>query len=217
MPANSRWDLIQGLKGERYNLRLTWILGVLNISMEHRWKIQTGGKKRSTGGKACHSAIFSTTDLTWISPIYFGFRAQCFGTMLLRTITTNYYFNYNNYFTNTKIGRSQWPRGLRCRSAACSLCWDRGFESHRGHGCLSVVSVVCCQVEVSATSWSLVQRSPTECGALLCVIFKPQEWAGHEPSLVAAPHQKKIKRKLALCCWILYFSSVNFVYVLLVL
>jgi len=29
---------------------------------------------------------------------------------------------------------------------------------------LSVVSVVCCQVEVSATSWSLVQRSPTDCG-----------------------------------------------------
>jgi hypothetical protein len=26
------------------------------------------------------------------------------------------------------------------------------------------VSVVCCQVEVSATGWSLVQRSPTECG-----------------------------------------------------
>ena len=29
---------------------------------------------------------------------------------------------------------------------------DLGFESHRGHGYLSVVSVVCCQVEVSATS-----------------------------------------------------------------
>ena len=28
---------------------------------------------------------------------------------------------------------------------------DLGFESHRGHGYLSVVSVVCCQVEVSAT------------------------------------------------------------------
>jgi len=27
-----------------------------------------------------------------------------------------------------------------------------------------VVSVVYCQVEVSATSWSLVQRSPTDCG-----------------------------------------------------
>jgi hypothetical protein len=29
---------------------------------------------------------------------------------------------------------------------------------------LSLVSVVCCQVEVSATSWSLVKRSPTDCG-----------------------------------------------------
>ena len=35
---------------------------------------------------------------------------------------------------------------------------------------LSVVSVVCCQVEVSATSWSLVQRSPTYCAASFCVI-----------------------------------------------
>jgi hypothetical protein len=37
-------------------------------------------------------------------------------------------------------------------------------KSRLGHECLSVVSVVCCQVEVSATSWSLFQRSPTECG-----------------------------------------------------
>jgi hypothetical protein len=42
---------------------------------------------------------------------------------------------------------------------------DRGKKkSRRGHGCLYLVSVVCCQVEVSATSWSLVQRSPTDCG-----------------------------------------------------
>jgi hypothetical protein len=33
-------------------------------------------------------------------------------------------------------------------------------KPHQGHGCLSIVSIVCCQVEVSATSWSLVQRSP---------------------------------------------------------
>jgi len=32
------------------------------------------------------------------------------------------------------------------------------------------VSGVCCQVEVSAMSWSLVQRSPTDCAASLCVI-----------------------------------------------
>ena len=31
------------------------------------------------------------------------------------------------------------------------FCCDRGFESYREHGCLSVVSVLCCQVEVSAT------------------------------------------------------------------
>jgi hypothetical protein len=42
-----------------------------------------------------------------------------------------------------------------------------------GHGCLSLVSVVCCQVEVSATSCSLVQRSPTDCGvSQMCVIMK---------------------------------------------
>jgi hypothetical protein len=28
---------------------------------------------------------------------------------------------------------------------------------------------LCCQVEVSATGWSLIQRSPTDCGASLCV------------------------------------------------
>jgi hypothetical protein len=45
-----------------------------------------------------------------------------------------------------------------------------GCESHRGHGYLSVVSFVCFQVEVSATSWSLVQRSPTDCAASLFVM-----------------------------------------------
>ena len=43
-------------------------------------------------------------------------------------------------------------------------CWYRGLESFRGHGGLFVVSAVCFQVEVSVSGWSLVQRSPTECG-----------------------------------------------------
>jgi hypothetical protein len=30
-------------------------------------------------------------------------------------------------------------------------CWNFGFEFRRGHGCLSLVSVVCCQVEISAS------------------------------------------------------------------
>ena len=53
-----------------------------------------------------------------------------------------------------------------------------------------VVNVVCCQVEVSATSWSLVQRSPTDCDASLCVIKKPQEWGGHGPRWAAAPQER---------------------------
>jgi hypothetical protein len=33
---------------------------------------------------------------------------------------------------------------------------------------MSLVSVVCCEVEVSASGWSLVQRSPTKCGVSEC-------------------------------------------------
>ena len=62
-----------------------------------------------------------------------------------------------------KQGRSQWPRGLKRGSAADRLL---GLQVRipPGHGCLSLVSVVCCQVEVPAPCWSLVKRSPTECG-----------------------------------------------------
>jgi len=44
------------------------------------------------------------------------------------------------------------------------------------------VSVVCCQAEVSATDWSLVQRSPTDCGASLCVTKKPRMRGGYSPA-----------------------------------
>ena len=72
-------------------------------------------------------------------------------------------------------------RGLRRRSTAVrpQRSWVR---IPMGHGCLSVVSVVCCQVEVSATDWSLVQRSPTDCGSSLCVIKKPRTRGGYSPA-----------------------------------
>jgi hypothetical protein len=54
---------------------------------------------------------------------------------------------------------------------------------------LSVMCVVCCQVEVSATSWSLVQRSPTECGASLCGIKKPRERGSHSPRWAVEPEK----------------------------
>jgi hypothetical protein len=47
-------------------------------------------------------------------------------------------------------------------------CWDCEFESRRGHLYLSLMSVVRCHVEVSATGRSLVQRSSTECAVSKC-------------------------------------------------
>jgi hypothetical protein len=104
-------------------------------------------------------------------------------------------FTKSNIFYDTmNIRRFQWPRGLRLRSTAGCLLrsWVR---IPPGHGCLSVVCVVCCQVEVSATRWSLVQRSPTDCGASLCVISKPRERGGHSPRWAAEP-EKKIMNEL---------------------
>jgi hypothetical protein len=46
--------------------------------------------------------------------------------------------------------------------------YDCGFESRRRHRCLSVVNVVCCHVEVSASGWSLVQGSPTDSDGSVC-------------------------------------------------
>jgi len=37
-----------------------------------------------------------------------------------------------------------------------------------GHGRLSLVSVACCQIQVSASGWSLVKRSPSDCGVSEC-------------------------------------------------
>jgi hypothetical protein len=55
---------------------------------------------------------------------------------------------------------------------------DCRFESHLGHGHLSVVSVVCCQVEVSAMGWSLVQSSPAKSGVSV---------RDHETSIMRRP------------------------------
>jgi len=64
--------------------------------------------------------------------------------------------------------RSQWTRGLRRGSTAARLLrlWVRIPPG----AWMSVLTVVCWQVEVSTTGWSLVQRSPTDCDASLCVI-----------------------------------------------
>ena len=67
------------------------------------------------------------------------------------------------------IGRVVWGVGLRPLA-----CWECGFESRQRHVCLSVVSVVCCQVEISASSWSLVSRRVLLSLVCLTVIVKPR-------------------------------------------
>jgi hypothetical protein len=88
----------------------------------------------------------------------------------------------NDILVMTKGSQSQWPRGLRRRSAAARMLrlW---VLIPLGHGCLSVVSVECCQVEASATSWSLVQRSRTG------------EWGGHDPLWAVAPKTKQWQKQ----------------------
>jgi len=63
--------------------------------------------------------------------------------------------------------RSQSSSSLRRGSGAAGLLglW---FVIQSGHGSLSLVHAVCCQIEVSATGRALFQRNPTECGTSDC-------------------------------------------------
>jgi hypothetical protein len=63
-----------------------------------------------------------------------------------------------------------------------------GSNTTGGMDVLSVVSVVCCQIEVSATSWSLVQRSPTDCGGR-CV------WSRNHVNGEALTHGRLLRPK----------------------
>jgi hypothetical protein len=50
---------------------------------------------------------------------------------------------------------------------------------------------MCCQVEISSTDWSLVQMSPNDCGASLCLIKKPRERGSHSQHWAAGPERIK--------------------------
>ena len=86
--------------------------------------------------------------------------------------------------------RSQWPRGLRRRSAAACL-WDRGFESHRGMD-LCLLWVLCV-LSGRGLCNELITRSE-ESYWLWCVVVcrldKPRAWGGHDPCWVATPQKK---------------------------
>jgi hypothetical protein len=63
--------------------------------------------------------------------------------------------------------RLRWPRGLRRGSAAASLLGLR-VRIPLGTWISVYCECLCCQVQVSASGRSLVQRSPTECCVSVC-------------------------------------------------
>ena len=64
--------------------------------------------------------------------------------------------------------RSQRQGSLRRGSAVVQFLGLR-IRIPRGYCCLSLLSVVCCEVDASRAGWSLVQRSPIHCSVPLCV------------------------------------------------
>jgi len=61
------------------------------------------------------------------------------------------------------------PMAARSEVSVCGRSFaGNGLEACQGRGCLSLVNVVCCQMEVSASGRSLVQRSSAECGVSEC-------------------------------------------------
>ena len=149
-PVSSADSLAQSV------LMLTW---VRELSLSN-----TGGKKKVSviflG--VPHKCKFSTTSYATAASVCNR------GVQLTARKVVLYNVIYVIFICKLHICRSQWPRGLRRRSAAARLLrlWVRISPD----AWMSVVSVVCGQVEVSATSWSLVQRSNTDGGASLFMV-----------------------------------------------
>ena len=60
---------------------------------------------------------------------------------------------------------------------------------------MSLVSVVCCQVGVSATGRSLVQRSPTDCGSVFVCDLEPSAMRRPWPTLGCCSSEKERERE----------------------
>jgi hypothetical protein len=69
--------------------------------------------------------------------------------------------------TTNDVTKHTLPIQVDARSKAWvyghSLAGIAGSNPSGENGCLSLVTVVCCQVDVSATERSLIQGSPTQC------------------------------------------------------
>ena len=105
-----------------------------------------------------------TMTLSGIEPATFRFVAQHLNHCATAVFLSIYV--HKIICSKSATGWFQWQAVWRR-----SLAGIAGFEFLLGHGCLFLVSIVCCQVQVSAMGWALVQRSPTDCACVcVCVI-----------------------------------------------
>ena len=121
-------------------------------------------------------------------------RSSFIGLTLLKLLYHVYY-----YIISVLLCRSQWPRSLRRRSAAARLL--RSWVRIPPGAWISVCCecCVCCQVEVSATIWSLVQRSSNDFGVSLCM---------RRPWPTGGCHSKNER----LFCCVIFFCFFSFIH-----
>jgi hypothetical protein len=116
------------------------------------------GTHRGSGREKIFPKYRVQIPLCGLSDTGFAVRCGCW------TIT-----NFLTSVTATCFSRGAWVFADTSTRAVLGVSlrpvswWDLEFDSRRSHGYLSRVKLVCCQVEVSDTRWSLVQGRPTEC------------------------------------------------------
>ena len=98
----------------------------------------------------------------------------------------------------------RWPRGLISRPATARLLGMRVWIPPRTW-MSPLVRVVCGQVEVSATGWSSVKRSPTECEIPILILLRNHENKEVRPTSVVQPRKKGLEFYLE---WIMKFLSL---------
>ena len=77
-------------------------------------------------------------------------------------------------------------------------CWDCGFEFHRGHGCLSVMNVVCC---VSRGLCNGLNPLLGECCRLCVCVCVCVIWRNINPLLLQqVPIPVAAQSKMWVCC-----------------
>jgi hypothetical protein len=140
-----------------------------------------------------HQEVFR--DLTFVKPNYNPAQYQAYrrGTSLVVTKCWELY-RYQK-IENSAASKFHGSRVDMGRSSSWNVAAFHKYiflpveKTIKGHGCLSFGTVMCCQVEVSATDRLLNQRSPTECGMSECA-FKISKMRKPRPTRVVQRGEK---------------------------